>query len=179
MKNLSTTYDDTTQNYYTQMLLNGLPDTELKVQDIPLIINTVDVSYPFAFIDYEEDNILGVNYTSEDGTERFVVINKKYIVDIEVLYEQDINIKYYCMDTEDIDNILIEIVKEFVQPENYTRIIDEQVLANAIFYSFAVGALNNDENEYDTIQSLFYVINWIEDNETILKGFKLQGDNDA
>lgn len=83
------------------------------------------------------------------------------------------------MDTEDIDNILIEIVKEFVQTENYTRIIDEQVLANAIFYSFAVGALNNDENEYDTIQSLLYVINWIEDNETILKGFKLQGDNDA
>lgn len=83
------------------------------------------------------------------------------------------------MDTEDIDNILIEIVKEFVQPENYTRIIDEQVLANAIFYSFAVGALSNDENEYDTIQSLLYVINWIEDNETILKGFKLQGDNDA
>lgn len=99
MKNLSTTYDDTTQNYYTQMLLNGLPDTELKVQDIPLIINTVDVSYPFAFIDYEEDNILGVNYTSEDGTERFVVINKKYIVDIEVLYEQDINI---VIDNEEI-----------------------------------------------------------------------------
>lgn len=99
MKNLSTTYDDTIQNYYTQMLLNGLPDTELKVQDIPLIINTVDVSYPFAFIDYEEDNILGVNYTSEDGTERFVVINKKYIVDIEVLYEQDINV---VVDNEEI-----------------------------------------------------------------------------
>ena len=99
MKNLSTTYDNTTQNYYTQMLLNGLPDTKLKVQDIPLIINTVDVSYPFAFIDYEEDNILGVNYTSKDGTERFVVINKKYIVDIEVLYEQDINI---VIDNEEI-----------------------------------------------------------------------------
>ena len=99
MKNLSTTYDDTTQNYYTQMLLNGLPDTKLKVQDIPLIINTVDVSYPFAFIDYEEDNILGVNYTYKDGTERFVVINKKYIVDIEVLYEQDINV---VIDNEEI-----------------------------------------------------------------------------
>lgn len=82
------------------------------------------------------------------------------------------------MDTEDIDNILIEIVREFAQPENYARIIDEQVLANAIFYSFAVGALNNDENEYDTIQSLLYVISWIESNESTLKGFKIQGDND-
>lgn len=78
---------------YSKMLLNGLPNKEgMTVQDIPLIINTVDASYPLAFIDYEEDSVLGINYTVEDGTERFVVLNKKYVVDIEVLYEQDINI---------------------------------------------------------------------------------------
>lgn len=78
---------------YSKMLLNGLPNKEgITVQDIPLIINTVDASYPLAFIDYEEDSVLGINYTVEDGTERFVVLNKKYVVDIEVLYEQDINI---------------------------------------------------------------------------------------
>lgn len=78
---------------YSSMLLNGLPNSEgLTVQDIPLIINTVDTSYPLAFIDYEEDDVLGINYTVEDGTERFVVLNKKYVVDIEVLYQQDINI---------------------------------------------------------------------------------------
>ena len=79
-------------NNYTKMLLNGLINSDMKVEDIPLIINTVDMSYPLEFIDYEEDDVLGVNYTSEDGTERFVVINKKYIVDIEVLYQQDIDI---------------------------------------------------------------------------------------
>lgn len=78
---------------YSKMLLNGLPNKEgMTVQDIPLIINTVDASYPLAFIDYEEDSVLGINYTVDDGTERFVVLNKKYVVDIEVLYEQDINI---------------------------------------------------------------------------------------
>lgn len=78
---------------YSKMLLNGLPNKEgMTVQDIPLIINTVDTSYPLAFIDYEEDSVLGINYTVEDGTERFVVLNKKYVIDIEVLYEQDINI---------------------------------------------------------------------------------------
>ena len=93
MNNHSTTYDDKVSNYYSNMLLNGMQNNKnIKVQDIPLIINTVDVSYPFAFIDFEEDDTLGVNYTSEDGTERFVVINKKYIVDIEVLYQQDIDI---------------------------------------------------------------------------------------
>lgn len=81
------------QNYYSNMLLNGIRNQDdITIQDIPLIINTVDVSYPLAFIDYEENDVLGVNYTSEDGTERFVVINKKYIVDVEILYQQDIDI---------------------------------------------------------------------------------------
>ena len=80
-------------NYYSEMLLNGFPgNEEKKIQDIPLIINTVEASYPFAFIDYEEDNILGINYTVEDGTERFVAVNKEHIIDIEILYQQDIDI---------------------------------------------------------------------------------------
>lgn len=99
MSHYSTTYDDRMQNYYSKMLLNGVPNQDLEVQDIPLIINTVDMSYPLAFIDYEEDDVLGVNYTSEDGTERFVVINKRYIVDVEMLYKQDIDI----IVDEDID----------------------------------------------------------------------------
>ena len=80
-------------DYYTKMLLNGVQyNNDLSIQDIPLIINTVDTSYPLAFIDYEEDDVLGVNYTVEDGTERFIVINKKYVVDIEILYQQDIDV---------------------------------------------------------------------------------------
>lgn len=82
------------------------------------------------------------------------------------------------METDDIDNILIEIVKEFTKPENFSRILQEQVLANAIFYSFAVGALNNNENDEDTIRSLEYVVAWIEEKENLLKGFGMQGDND-
>lgn len=78
--------------YYSEMLLNGIQDNDITIQDIPLIINTIEASYPFAFLDYEEEDVLGVNYTAEDGTERFIVINKKHIVDIEILYQQDINI---------------------------------------------------------------------------------------
>ena len=101
MNDNSDTCDDKLSNYYTNMLLNGIPKSQnIEAQDIPLIINTVDVSYPLAFIDYEEDDVLGVNYTSEDGTERFVVINKKYIVDIEILYQQDIDI----IANDDIDD---------------------------------------------------------------------------
>lgn len=80
-------------NYYSSMLLKGLPNSEgLTVQDIPLVIDTVDTSYSLAFIDFEKDNILGINYTVEDGTERFVILNKEYVVDVKVLYQQDVDI---------------------------------------------------------------------------------------
>lgn len=82
------------------------------------------------------------------------------------------------MQDNDIDNILIEIVKEFTKPENFNRIMNEQVLANAIFYSFAIGALNNEEDAEDTIESLNYVIQWIEDKEHLLKGFRIASDKD-
>jgi hypothetical protein len=80
------------------------------------------------------------------------------------------------MESEYIDEVLIEITKEFTKPQNFKRLVDEQVLANAIFYSFAVGALNNDEDEYETVESLKYVIQWIEDKEHLLKGFKVNTD---
>lgn len=88
-------------DYYTKMLLNGLSNTGLNIDEIPLTINTVDASYPFAFIDFEENDTLGVNYTSDDGTERFVVINKKCIVDVEVLYQQDIDILMQPIDHDE------------------------------------------------------------------------------
>lgn len=78
------------------------------------------------------------------------------------------------MQPEEIDDILILITKEFVQPQNFKRLMNEQVLANAIFYSFAVGALNNNEDDYDTIEALKYVIEWIEDREDLLKGFRVE-----
>lgn len=80
------------------------------------------------------------------------------------------------MESEYIDEVLITIVKEFTKPQNFQRLIDEQVLANALFYSFAVGALNNDEDEYETIEALKYVIDWIEEKEHLLKGFKVNTD---
>lgn len=96
LEKIAFSMDENAENvkyHYTDMLLNGVPNNDkCKIQDIPLIINTIDNSYPFAFLDYEEDNIIGVNYTMEDGTERFVVINKEHIVDIEILYQQDIDI---------------------------------------------------------------------------------------
>jgi len=75
---------------------------------------------------------------------------------------------------EEIDELLITIVKEFTQPENFERILSEQVLANAIFYSFAVGRLKHADNEEEeAIEDLRYVQKWIERNQDLLYGFKV------
>ena len=78
------------------------------------------------------------------------------------------------MEHEQIDRLLITIVKEFTQPENFQRILDEQVLANAIFYSFTIGrSKNSDGEEYEAIEDLKYVQSWIEDKQNLLLGFKV------
>ena len=78
------------------------------------------------------------------------------------------------MNNEEIDELLITIVKEFIEPENFQRILDEQVLANAIFYSFTVGRLKHADNEEEeAIEDLRYVQSWIESKQELLLGFKV------
>lgn len=74
------------------------------------------------------------------------------------------------MQDEEIDAILIEIVQEFVKPENQKQ-LDHQKLASSIFYSFAIGVLNNNEFEDEKIYDLQYVIEWLHNNEELLAGF--------
>ena len=79
------------------------------------------------------------------------------------------------MNDEEIDELLITIVKEFVKPANFERIISEQVLANAIFYSFTVGRLKHaDGEEEEAIEDLRYVKEWIEHHQDLLYGFKVE-----
>ena len=70
-------------------------------------------------------------------------------------------------DLIDIDNIVLSIVQEFVKPENYHR-LDEQKLASSIFYSFAIGVLNNNEIDEEKINNLQYVVEWLQEKKNIL-----------
>ena len=79
------------------------------------------------------------------------------------------------MEENEIDELLITIVKEFIQPANFHRIEEEQVLANAIFYSFVIGRLKHaDDEEYEAIQDIRYVQLWIENKQDLLLGFKVK-----
>lgn len=82
------------------------------------------------------------------------------------------------MEPEVIEELLITIVKEFTQPKNFQRILNEQVLANAIFYSFAVGVLKNHEDPEEAIDDLKYVKKWITDKQDLLMGFNIKKEDD-
>ena len=71
---------------------------------------------------------------------------------------------------EDIDAILIDIVEEFLKPKNQQQ-LEHQKLASSIFYSFAIGVINNDEYDSEKISNLQYVIEWLQDNKDLLAGY--------
>lgn len=81
------------------------------------------------------------------------------------------------MNYEEIEEILLQIVQEFVKPENQKQ-LDNQKLASSVFYSFAIGVLNNNEFDEDKISNLLYVVDWLQDNEEVLAGFNSEVKND-
>ena len=63
-----------------------------EVKDCCVNILTEFVQYNFCFIEFETDDYFGVYCTHTDFTERFILIVKKYIVSVSVVYQQDMNI---------------------------------------------------------------------------------------
>lgn len=74
---------------------------------------------------------------------------------------------------DQIDQILIEITEEFIKPKN-SKQLDHQKLASSIFYSFAIGVLNNDDHDDEKLSNLKYAVEWLQDNEKILAGYKVK-----
>lgn len=74
------------------------------------------------------------------------------------------------MNDEEIEEILLQIVQEFVKPENQKQ-LDNQKLASSVFYSFAIGVLNNNEYEIDKINDLLFAVDWLREHEDALAGF--------
>ncbi len=60
------------------------------IETICVNITTITDDYYFSFIEYEDYEKLGIFVTGDDGRERFTIINKKHIVSIEVVYQQDL-----------------------------------------------------------------------------------------
>lgn len=85
---------------YREIIKKGMNYSDEDLEEACVTITTTDYVYPFAFIDFETDEYLGVNYTTEDFTEKFIVLNKKYIISVAIVYQNDIVLE----DISDIDD---------------------------------------------------------------------------
>ena len=61
------------------------------IKNICVNISTELKDHTLSFIEFETEDMLGIYETGDDGRERFAIINKKYIISLQVVYEQDIN----------------------------------------------------------------------------------------
>ena len=69
-------------------------------------------------------------------------------------------------------------IKTSQNKEENKQYLDEQKLASSIFYSFAVGVLNNNEIDEEKINNLQYAVEWLQDKEKILKNYNRESEND-
>lgn len=80
------------ENYSSLLrIITKSPESELS--DICVNITTTESFYPLSFIEFEDEQNLGIYYTAEDFSERFVILNKKYIVSVGLAYKQDLVIE--------------------------------------------------------------------------------------
>lgn len=78
---------------YREALKRGMGYKESEINEACVNILTETDEYPLSFIEFETRDFLGIKTTREDFTEGFVVLNKKYVVSISIVYQNDIIIQ--------------------------------------------------------------------------------------
>jgi hypothetical protein len=76
----------------------------LDPKHICLNITTITDIYNLCFIEYEDEDKIGVYITGDDGRERYLIINKAQIVSLQVVYEQDLKLN---IEPDDLDMMVI------------------------------------------------------------------------
>lgn len=83
---------------YREAIKRGMGYKESEVKDTCVNILTEKEEYPLSFIRFETRDLLGIDYTRPDGKEGFVVLNKKYVTSIAIVYDGDITIDVFEKD---------------------------------------------------------------------------------
>lgn len=77
---------------YSSLIRSIMKVNRTELSDVCVGIETTDASYPFAFIEFEDEENLGIYYTAEDFSERFIVLNKAYIIGVKIMYQNDLEL---------------------------------------------------------------------------------------
>ena len=85
---------------YREAIKRGMGYKESDLKDCCVNILTQTDEYPLSFIEFETRDLMGIKTTRSDLTEGFVVLNKKYITSIAIVYANDIELQ-----TENEENV--------------------------------------------------------------------------
>lgn len=75
---------------YREAIKRGMNYKESDLEDCCVNILTTTDEYNLSFIEFETRDLMGIKTTRSDLTEGFVVLNKKYITSIAIVYANDI-----------------------------------------------------------------------------------------
>lgn len=75
---------------YRESIKRGMGYEESDLEDCCVNILTTTDEYPLSFIEFETRDLMGIKTTRSDLTEGFVILNKKYITSIAIVYANDI-----------------------------------------------------------------------------------------
>lgn len=90
------------------MIANDMLCDLNKVNDVCVYITTVDADYDMSFIEYEKEDVLGVKYTVEDGTERFIILNKAHVTSVGIVYQQDLDNIFEDIEDENFSDVMYQ-----------------------------------------------------------------------
>ena len=75
---------------YREAIKRGMGYKESDLKDACVNIYTTNNEYLLSFIEFETRDLMGIKTTRPDFTEGFVVLNKKYISSVSIVYQNDI-----------------------------------------------------------------------------------------
>lgn len=78
---------------YIEQICKWMKCEKKDIGEVCLNIDTESHTYALSFIEFETRDFIGINYTDVDFTERFVILNKKYIISMGIVYRDDIVIE--------------------------------------------------------------------------------------
>lgn len=75
---------------FKEVLMQVADDYEMQLDDLCFTVSTRDFDFPFSFFAFENDEILGIRVTDEEGMEKLHLIVKSEIVYIKIMYLDDL-----------------------------------------------------------------------------------------
>lgn len=75
---------------FKEVLIQVADDFEMQLDDLCFAVSTRDFDFPFSFFAFENDEILGIRVTDEEGMEKLHLIVKSEIVYIKIMYLDDL-----------------------------------------------------------------------------------------